>query len=87
RQAGLRAKVLDLAESNGGWVAIQHLLRSIQARQRFLDSASSIPQQRRFIFAGAKMSALNGPPFVKQPCTSNDKKLGFPYSAHAELAL
>lgn len=27
RQAGLRAKVLDLAESNGGWVAIQNLLR------------------------------------------------------------
>lgn len=29
RQAGLRAKVLDLAESNGGWVAIQHLLRGL----------------------------------------------------------
>ncbi|MEG1124817.1 MAG: protein rep [Citrobacter sp.] len=29
RQAGLRAKVLDLAESNGGWVAIQHLLRAL----------------------------------------------------------
>nr|WP_286184997.1 protein rep [Pantoea sp. Cy-639] len=29
RQAGLRAKVLDLAESNGGWVAILHLLRGL----------------------------------------------------------
>ncbi|MNJ33279.1 Replication protein [compost metagenome] len=64
RQAGLRAKVLDLAESNGGWVAIQHLLRSIQTRQRFTDSLSRILQPRRLIFAGAKMRVLNRAPLA-----------------------
>lgn len=31
RAAGLRAQVLDAAESNGGWVAVQHLLRALRA--------------------------------------------------------
>ena len=33
RAAGLRAQVLDAAESNGGWVAVLHLLRALRAAQ------------------------------------------------------
>jgi len=42
RQAGLRAKVLDLAESNAGWVAIQFLLRTLDAEP---ETSKSLPQQ------------------------------------------
>lgn len=33
RAAGLRAQVLDAAESNGGWVAVQQLMRNLRAKQ------------------------------------------------------
>lgn len=33
RYANMRAQVLDAAESNGGWVAVQHLLRALRAAQ------------------------------------------------------
>ncbi|MNJ30661.1 Replication protein [compost metagenome] len=33
RYANMRAQVLDAAESNGAWVAVQHLLRALRAAQ------------------------------------------------------
>jgi hypothetical protein len=33
RERGQRAQVLDAAESNGGWAAVQHLLRSLRPKQ------------------------------------------------------
>lgn len=34
REAGKRAEVLDAAESNGGWAAVLHLVRSIKAKHK-----------------------------------------------------
>ncbi|WP_166525000.1 protein rep, partial [Pseudomonas sp. CAH-1] len=33
RSTGNRARLLDIAESNGGWAAVQHFLRSLRAKQ------------------------------------------------------
>lgn len=50
REAGKRADVLDAAESNGGWAAVLHLVRSIKARLAPVLAPSACwdkPQRRR----------------------------------------
>lgn len=42
RYANMRAQVLDAAESNGGWVAVLHLLRALRAAQN--QSAGAEPE-------------------------------------------
>lgn len=49
RAAGLRAQVLNAAESNGGWVAVQHLVRTLRkpVAPTFAPSPSWNKDQRR----------------------------------------